>query len=177
MNLSSLRSRLVFFQRATPPFAPSPLFSSQGPSAAISFGCGRQSVCEKYCCENWVLLHIAHTANRCYSEKNKTQTYPKREHFSSPPYHKPQGNARRPAAQNYSTPRHTGRGLAGHPRSVKLGSGDNKTRLYTSIRSKTPAIWRHGLHIGSVQQRSRPACCSDEFAGEWSRGNAFHSSE
>ncbi len=73
-----------FFQRATPPFAPSPLFSSQGPSAAVSSGCGRQSVCEKYCCENWVLLHIAHTANRCYSEKNKTQIYPKREHFPLP---------------------------------------------------------------------------------------------
>ncbi len=42
------------------------------------------------------------------------------------------------------------RGLEGHPRSVKLGSGDNKMRLYTSIRSKTPAIWRRGLHISSA---------------------------
>ncbi len=36
------------------------------PSAPFSSGCGRQS---------------RHTANRCYSEKNKMQTYPKREHF------------------------------------------------------------------------------------------------
>ncbi len=41
-------------------------------------------------------------------------------------------------------------GLTGHPRSVKLGSGDNKMRLYTSIRSKTPAIWQRGLHISSA---------------------------
>ncbi len=60
------------------------------PSAPLSPGCGRQSVCEKYYCEHWVLSHSAHTANRCYSEKNKTQTYSKREHFSSSPYHEPQ---------------------------------------------------------------------------------------
>ncbi len=52
------------------------------------------SDCEKFCCEHWVLSHSAHTANRCYSEKNKTQTYPKREHFSSSPYHEPQAPAR-----------------------------------------------------------------------------------
>ncbi len=51
------------------------------PSAPFSSGCGRQSVCEKYCCELWVLSQNTHTANRCYSEKNKMQTYPKREHF------------------------------------------------------------------------------------------------
>ncbi len=38
--------------------------------------------------------------------------------------------------------------LYGHPRSVRLGYGDNKTRLYSSIRSKTPVIWWRGLHIG-----------------------------
>ncbi len=54
-------------------------------------------------------------------------------------------------AQNNSTPRHMGRGLAGHPRSVKLGSGDNKTRLRSPICLKTPAIWQHGLHLGSGQ--------------------------
>ncbi len=27
------------------------------PSAPFSSGCGRQSVCEKYCCEHWVLCH------------------------------------------------------------------------------------------------------------------------
>ncbi len=44
------------------------------------------------------------------------------------------------AYRDNSTPRHIGRGPAGHPRSVRLGSGDNKTRLYTSIRSKSPRI-------------------------------------
>ncbi len=70
-----------------------------------------------------------------------------------------------------------GRGLAGHPRSVRLGSGDNKMRLYTSIRSKTPAIWWRGVHFSSAQQRSRPAHRSDEFAGERSRRNGFPSAE
>ncbi len=127
-----------------------------------------------------MLFHIGHTANRYCSEKNKktySKTYPKREHFSSSPYHEPQANARRPAAQNYSTPRHMGRGLAGHPRRVKLGTGDNTTRLYTSIRSMTPTIWQRVLHIDSAQQSSHPACQSDEFAGKRSRGTAFPSSE
>ncbi len=70
-----------------------------------------------------------------------------------------------------------GRGLAGHPRSVRLGSGDNKMRLYTSFCSKISVIWRHGLHIGSAQQHSRPACRSDEFAGKRSSGNGFPSSD
>ncbi len=94
------------------------------PSTPFSSGCGWQSVCEKYCCEHWVLSHSAYTANHCYSEKNKTQTFSKREHFSSSP-------ARHSAARKNSTLRHTGRGQAGHPRTVKLVSGDNKTRLYT----------------------------------------------
>ncbi len=109
-------------------------------SAPFSSVCGRQRVCEKYCCKHWVLSHSAHTANRCYSEENKTQTYSKREHFSSFPYHEPQAPTRWPATQNNSTPHHMGRVLAGHPRRVRLGSGDNKMRLYSSIRSKTPAI-------------------------------------
>ncbi len=82
-----------------------------------------------------------------------------------------------PVARNNLTPCHMGRGLAGHPRSVRLGSGDNKMRLYTSIRSKISVIWRHGLHIGPAQQHSRPACQSDEFAGKRSCGNGFPSSD
>ncbi len=57
------------------------------PSTPLSSECGRHNVCEKLCCEHWVFSHSAHTVNRCYSEKNKTQTYPKREHFCSSPYH------------------------------------------------------------------------------------------
>ncbi len=123
---------------ATPTGADCSRYESSAPSrpltcllAPFSSGCGRQSVCEKYCCEHWVLSHSAHTANCCYSEKNKTQTYSKREHFSSSPYYEPQAPARRPAARNNSTPRHTGQCVAGHPRSVRLGSGHNKTRLNT----------------------------------------------
>ncbi len=56
---------------------------------------------------------------------------------------------------------------------TQTGSGDNKTRLYTSIHSKTPAIWRRGQHIGLAQQCSCPARRSDEFAGERSHGNGF----
>ncbi len=105
-------------------------------------------------------------------KKNKTQTYSKREHFSSSLYHEPQAPARSLAARNNSTPRHTGWGLAGHPWSVRLGSGDNKTRLYTSIR-----VFRRGLHIGLAQHCPRPAHRSDEFAGERSHGNGSPSSE
>ncbi len=47
-----------------------------------------------------------------------------------------------PATRVYPTPCHAGRGLAGHPRSVRVGYGDNKTRLFTPIRSKTPALQR-----------------------------------
>ncbi len=54
---------------------------------------------------------------------------------------------------------------------------NNKMRLYISIHSKTPAIWRRGLQIGSAQQRLRPARRSDEFAGERSCGNGFPNSE
>ncbi len=96
-------------------------------NAPFSSGCGQESVCEKYCCEHWVLSHSAHTANRCYSEKNKTQIYSKGEHFSSYPYHEPQAPTRRPAARNNLTPCHMGQGLAGHPQSVKLGSEISQT--------------------------------------------------
>ncbi len=65
------------------------------------------------------------------ARKIKHKKYSKREDFSSSPSHEPQAPARRPTARNNSTPCHTGRGLAGHPQSVGLGSGDDKTRLYT----------------------------------------------
>ncbi len=61
------------------------------PSPRSVPGCWRQSVCEKYCCEHRVLSHSAHTANRCYREKNKTQTYSKREHLSSSPLSRASG--------------------------------------------------------------------------------------
>ncbi len=92
-------------------------------------------------------FHIAPTQPIAVIVRKIKQTYLKREHFSSSIYHEPQAPARRPAAQNNSTPCHTGQDLAGLPRSVRLGSGDNKTRLHTSIRSQTTAVLRRGLHI------------------------------
>ncbi len=45
------------------------------PSPPFSSECGRQSVCEKFCFEHWVLSHSTHTANlfnqQIYSKKNK----------------------------------------------------------------------------------------------------------
>ncbi len=74
------------------------------PSAPFCSVFGWQSVCEKNCCEHWVLSQDAHTANRCYSEKYKAQTCQKIEHFSSSPYHEPQASTRRPAAQKQFNP-------------------------------------------------------------------------
>ncbi len=64
------------------------------------------------------------------------------------------------------TPHHTGQGLAGHPRSVRLGFGDYKTRLLTSVCSKTPAILRRGSHLSAEQGHSRPALRGDGLTGK-----------
>ncbi len=73
--------------------------------------------------------------------------------------------------------RAAGRGLAGHPRSVRLGYGDNKTRLFTPIRSKTPTFQRCGLHLGAGRERSRSALRGDDVAGKRSHRNGPSSSE
>ncbi len=90
----------------------------------------------------------------CDSGKNKTQTFSKREQFSSSVPQECPASVQ-PATRVYPTPCHAGRGLAGHPRSVRVGYGDNKTRLFTPIRSKTPAFQRRGLHLGAGRERSR----------------------
>ncbi len=84
-----------------------------------------------------------HATVRCDSGKNKTQTFSKREQFSSSVPHECPASMQ-PTTRVYPTPCHAGRGLAGHPRSVRVGYGDNKTRLFTPISSKTPALQRHG---------------------------------
>ncbi len=66
---------------------------------------------------------------------------------------------------------------AGHPRSVRVGYGDNKTRLFTPIRSKTPALQRRGLHLGAGRERSRSALRGDDAAGKRSHRNGFSSFE
>ncbi len=54
-----------------------------------------------------------------------------------------------------------------------MGYGDNKTRLFTPIRSKTPALQRRGLHLGAGRERSRSALRGDDAAGKRSHRNGF----
>ncbi len=117
-----------------------------------------------------------HATVRCDSGKNKTQTFSKREQFSSSVPHECPASVQ-PATRVYPTPCHAGRGLAGHPRSVRVGYGDNKTRLINPIRSKTPALRRHGLHLGAGRERSRSALRGDDAAGKRSHRNGFSSFE
>ncbi len=93
-----------------------------------------------------------HATVRCDSGKNKTQTFSKRDKFSS------------------SVPHEC-------PASVRVGYGDNKTRLFTPIRSKTPALQRRGLHLGAGRERSRSALRGDDAAGKRSHRNGFSSFE
>ncbi len=81
------------------------------------------------------------------------------------------------SARNGSTPRHTGRGLAGHPRSVRLGYGDNKTGLLTAICSKTRALQRCSSHLCLEQRRTCPVLIGDDFAGKGRRRNGPSSPE
>ncbi len=117
-----------------------------------------------------------HATVRSDSGKNKTQTFSKREQFSSSVPHECPASVQ-PATRVYPTPCHAGRGLAGHPRSVRVGYGDNKTRLFTPIRSKTPALQRRGLHLGAGRERSRSALRGDDAAGKRSHRNGFSSFE
>ncbi len=58
-----------------------------------------------------------------------------------------------------------------------MGYGDNKTRLFTPIRSKTPAFQRRGLHLGAGRERSRSALRGDDVAGKRSHRNGSSSFE
>ncbi len=109
-------------------------------------------------------------------EKNKTQTFSKKEQFSSSVPHECPASVQ-PATRVYPTPCHAGRGLAGHPRSVRVGYGDNKTRLFTPIRSKTPAFQRRGPHLGARRERSRSTLRGDDVAGKRSHRNGSSSFE
>ncbi len=117
-----------------------------------------------------------HATVRCDSGKNKTQTFSKREQFSSSIPHECPASVQ-PANRVYPTPCHAGRGLAGHPRSVRVGYGDNKTRLFTPIHSKTPALQWRGLHLGAGRERLRSALRGDDAAGKRSHRNGFSSFE
>ncbi len=104
------------------------------------------------------------------------QTFSKRKQFSSSGPHECPASVQ-PATRVYPTPCHAGRGLAGHPRSVRVGYGDNKTRLFTTIRSKTPALQRRGLHLGAGLERLRSALRCDDASGKRSHRNGFSSFE
>ncbi len=58
-----------------------------------------------------------------------------------------------------------------------MGYGDNKTRLFTTICSNTPALQRRGLHLGAGQERSRSALRGDDVAVKRSHRNGFSSFE
>ncbi len=105
------------------------------------------------------------------------QTFSKREQISSSTQYKWRVPACRQTTRVNPTPFHMGRGLAGHPRSVRLGYGDNKTRLLTAVRSKTPALQRHGSHLCSEQRRTHRALRGDDFAGKGRRRNDSSSPE
>ncbi len=123
-------------------------------------GCRGNCVCCKYRART-----SAQATIRCDSGKNKTQTFSKREQISLS------------VTRVYPTPCHTGRGLAVPPRSVRLGYGDNKTRLFTPIRSKTPAFQRRGLHLGAGRERSRSTLRGDDVVGNRSHRKGSSSSE
>ncbi len=132
------------------------------------------------CRGNCVCCYTVRTSDHatvcCDSGKNKTQTFSKREQFSSSVPHECPASVQ-PATRVYPTPCHAGRGLAGHPRSVRVGDGDNKTRSFTPIRSKTPALQRRGLHLGAGRERSRSALRGDDAAGKRSHRNGSSSFE
>ncbi len=58
-----------------------------------------------------------------------------------------------------------------------MGYEDNKTRLFTPIRLKTPAFQRRGLHLGAGRERSRSALRGDDVAGKRSHRNGSSSFE
>ncbi len=58
-----------------------------------------------------------------------------------------------------------------------MGYGDNKTRLFTPIRSKTPAFQRCGLHLGARRERLRSTLRGDDVAGKRSHRNGSSSFE
>ncbi len=71
-----------------------------------------------------------------------------------------------PVFRAVSTSCHMGRGLASHPRCVRVGNGYNKTRLYTPIRSKTTALPRCACHHSAQRGRTSTPRRGDESAGK-----------
>ncbi len=70
-----------------------------------------------------------------------------------------------------------GRGLAGHPRCVSVGNDYGKTRLCSSIRSKTTALPRCAHHHSAQRGRPSPPRRGDESAVKRSHRNRSSSPE
>ncbi len=112
----------------------------------------------------------ARASNRCDSGQNKTHTFKKREQISSSAYHK-RPALMQPFFRAVSTSCHMGRGLAGHPRCVRVGNGYDKMRLYTPIRTKTTALPWCARHHSAQQGCSSPLRRGDQPAGKRSHRN------
>ncbi len=110
---------------------------------------------------------------RCDSGQNKTHTFSKREQKYFSAYHKHLA-LMQPVCTTVSTPCHPGWGLAGHPRCVSVGNDYGKTRLYSSIRSKTTALPQCARHHSA--QRAHPSARrrGDESAGKRSHKKRSH---
>ncbi len=101
---------------------------------------------------------------RCNSGQNKNIHFQKREQKYFSAYHKHRAHMQ-PVCTTVSTPCHAGRGLAGHPRCVSVGNNYGKTRLYSSIRSKTTALPWCARHHSAQRGRPSPPRSGDESPG------------
>ncbi len=113
-------------------------------------------------------------SDRC--DKNKTHTFSKRDQKSFSAYHK-RPALMQPVFTAVSTSCHMGRGLAGHPRCVRVGNGYDKMRLYSPIRLKTTALPRCAHHHSEQRGRTSPPRRGDESAGNRSHRNRSSSPE
>ncbi len=90
----------------------------------------------------------AQVSDSCDSGQNKTLTFSKKEQASfSASLKRPA--IMQPVCTTVSTPCHTGRGLAGHPRCVSVGNEHGKIRLFTPIRSKTTTLLRCARYLSA----------------------------
>ncbi len=97
-------------------------------------GCRWKCVCCKYRART-----SAQATAHCNSVENKIQTFSKREQISSSVPHECPASVQ-PVTRVYPTPCHVGQALAGHSQSVRVGYGDNKTRLFIPKLS-----WNQGM--------------------------------
>ncbi len=97
-------------------------------------------------CKGKCVLVTAATADKIKHTFSK-----KREQKSFSAYHK-RPALMKPVCTTVSTPCHMGRGLAGHSRCVSVGNDYGKTRLCSSIRSKTTVLPWCARHHTSAQR-------------------------